>query len=184
MKKIIVLIITLLIAVLLCACTENGSQSSIPIQESSENSIKTEVSADTNEESVNESSDESVFVPEEVYEFLLSEYSVTSTREAFGTVYTSEYYFVDGAVAGSKLITAFPDKQSAEKYYEVILEDYPDAVIEELTVIHYMDDSEVYYYGYSLEKLKFILEKTGYEYTVNFDEDIYKDIYNEESDEE
>jgi len=111
-----------------------------------------------------------------IYPFLKSEYIVTATRESFGTLYTSEYYFVKGIVAGVRLTTNLSDQSDADEYYELIIEDFPDSTIEDTTVTQYMGDDHIYY-AYTLDKLKFMLQKSGYEYTINFDEEAFNEQF-------
>ena len=118
---------------------------------------------------------ESRVPPETVYEFLLSPYTVSSSRESFGTTYEYTFYLIDDAVAGVKVETVFANEDYAERYYERVKEDCPHASIDGCTVTHYAEGDDEYYFGNSLEKLKFMLDKTGYSYTVNFDEDIYNE---------
>lgn len=118
---------------------------------------------------------------EEIYDFLNSEYRVISRRESFDTVYVTEYYFVDGTVGGAKLITTFPTENAASDYFDTISEDYENAELVGTTVTNYIADDKDFYYGYTLEKLKYMLEKANYEVTVDFDEKVFLDEYSEVS---
>ncbi len=122
-------------------------------------------------QTISEVSEQSAFIPESVYEFLLSEYYVTAVRESYGTVYESVYYLEDGTVTGVKLNTAFAEIESAEEYYAHIRKDYPDSLISGSVVTQFLQGQNASYYGYDPEKLVFMLEKTGYEYTLSFDID-------------
>ena len=169
MKKTIFIILSLVFAVFICGCNLPDDNSIYP----PESSDDLEISSVEEVVSEIESVDESSTPIEEIYEFLLSEYVVKSTRESFGTTYICEYYFVDGVVAGAKSSTTLSDTSSAEQYYEIIAEDYPDSTLDGNTVTHYTDDEDHIYYGYKLEKLIFMLEKAGYEVEVNFDEESF-----------
>lgn len=106
----------------------------------------------------------------EKYTFLKSKYSVTAKSESQSIKYTYDYYFVDGVVGGMRQKVSFPDPESARNYYTGIVDDCPEATINASTVTYFVGDN-AYCYGYSLDKLKFQLEKVGYEYTVNFIEE-------------
>ncbi|MBO5870446.1 MAG: hypothetical protein J6Q89_06815, partial [Clostridia bacterium] len=136
MKKLILFILPLLISVFVCGCNL-PNDNSLYTPESTDDS---EFSSADEVVSEIESVDESSTPIEEIYEFLLSEYTVTSTRESFGTVYICEYYFIDGTVKGAKLTTTLSDISAAEDYYEIIIEDYPDSTLDGNTVTHYTDD--------------------------------------------
>lgn len=127
--------------------------------------------------------DESLVPPEEIFDFSKSEYTVSSKTTSFETVYEREYYFIEGAVAGAKIITTLETEAKTEEYYELMLEDYDYCTRDGLTVTYYVEDDEAYYYGYSLEKLKFVLEKSGCEVIVNFDEEEFSGEISEVSEE-
>ena len=126
--------------------------------------------------SANDESESSIII-EEIYEFLESAYTVTSTRESFGTVYVCDYYFDKGYVVGARLKTTFPDEENAEEYFEIVYSENSYADLDSLTVTDYISGDELNYYGYDLEKLKFMLEKSGCSYTVNFDEDRFNNEF-------
>lgn len=114
---------------------------------------------------------------EPVFEFLSSEYVLISTRKTFDTYYVNYYYFVDGIVAGVKNIIAFPDSDSATAYYNSLKKEHKYSRLDGMTVINYIDDDEDYYYGYTLDKLIFVLEKADYEVIIGFDKnEFYKDF--------
>lgn len=163
MKKFSLILLSVLLAAGCFACGDNLQDESGDIPDCSD------ISESGNSEAsrAEESKEESIYIPEEVYEFLNSEYYLTSKRTSFNTVFVCNYYFVDEFVAGAKLMTTFSDEESAAEYYEIISEDYPDAEIDELTVTHYIEDDEAYYYGFSLDKLMFALEQADYEITLS-----------------
>ncbi len=173
MKIIIILIFALLISVFTFGCTSVGEGPDYGSDNSDFEDISylSDTSFDTTES-------ESSVNPEEVYPFLSSKYVVTSRRESFGTVYECKYYLVDGKVAGAKLMTTLPDEPAALEYFETVLEDYPDATMLGLTVTHYLEDNMHFYYGSTLDKLKFLLDKSGYDFTVDFDEKVYNAEFN------
>ena len=115
--------------------------------------------------------------PEEVYPFLKSKYKVTSIMNSFEKLYVCEYYFVDGYVVGAKLMTTLQTEEDANEYYNIIIDEFEDAVLSQCTVTHFLDDDDNFYYGYSLEKLKFVLERTGYEIGMNFDEEEFNEKF-------
>lgn len=162
-KIIRVLFSLLLTAVLFSSCfSEAAHENSQAVPESSTSDLS---------QTVSEASEQSTFIPESVYEFLLSEYYVTAVRESYGTVYESVYFFESGTVAGVKLNTAFPTDEAAREYYEHIRKDYPDSLLSDRAVTQFLQGENAGYYGYDPEKLLFMLEKTGYEYTLSFDID-------------
>ncbi len=176
MKKIFLIILTFIFAVNVYGCQIASEHSDYSSDNGSD--VYSEQSSTVSEESsIEESQHVSTVAPEEIYEFLTSEYTVTSTRESFGTLYVCDYYFVDGVVSGARLTTTLTDETAAEEYYEIIIDDYPDSSIDGLTVTHYMDNEGHLYYGYTLDKLKFMLEKTGYSFTVNFDEEAFNEEF-------
>ena len=124
-----------------------------------------------------EDESESSIIIEEIYEFLVSDYTVTSTRESFGTVYVCDYYFVEGYVVGARLKTTFSDEENAEEYFDIVYSENPYADLDGMTVTDYISGDELNYFGYDLEKLKFMLEKSGYSYTVNFNEDRFNNEF-------
>lgn len=117
----------------------------------------------------------------EKYPFLRSRYTVTATLESSSMLYVYNYHFVKGVVAGATLVTSFSDVSSAKEYYKVTHDKNSDITIDGVSVIHYIGEDELNYYEYSLEKLKFVLSKTGYEVVVNFDEAKYNEKYGEEA---
>ncbi len=120
--------------------------------------------------------------PEEIYEFLNTEYVVTSRRVSFDITYECNYYFIDGFVAGEKQTTIFPDANSARGFYDLKLDDYPDAILEGSAVIIYTDDKDETFFGSDLEKLIFSLELANYELEYSFDKDEFLLLFNEEND--
>lgn len=132
------------------------------------------------EETLNESSEESKIDPETVYEFLTSKYFITAKTESMGNIYNYVYYFDKGMVAGTKTISVFQNASTAKAYLDEIIEDCPHAFLEDNTVTaFYGKDADAFYQGYSLEKMKFALEKMGYEYIIEFDEkEFYKEFPN------
>ncbi len=118
--------------------------------------------------------------PEEIYEFLNTEYIVTSKLISFDIVYECNYYFNDGTVAGEKQMTTFPTEDEAELFYESLLKEYPDAQINGTTVTIYTDDEDETFYGCTLEKLIFNLELANYELSYTFDKDTFLEEYGEE----
>lgn len=169
-KSLLFLLLTAFITVFLCGCFVNPEEIS-------------QIDSDISEESLLISDEtslvESIYHAEEVYDFLNSKYTVTSTKIIFEKNYVCEYYFVDGHVVGAKLLTTLESVDAAVEYYNTIVKEYEDAQLEGCTVTHYLDDDDNFYYGYSLRKLKFVLEKTGYEYTINFAEaDFYSEFGN------
>ncbi len=167
MKKIFI-ILTLLLTLNIFGCENDTSDSGNDL--SPDNS--THSSESSNESDI--SDDEDAIA--QIYKFLTSEYTVTATRESFGTLYTTEYYFVKGIVAGVRLTTELNEQSDADEYYELIIEDFPDSTIEDTIVTQYMEDNHIYY-GYTLDKLKFMLQKSGYEYTLNFDEEAFNEQF-------
>ena len=173
MKKIISIILTLAFSFFVYGC-EIPDNNSIYPPESSENLEFSSIEDSTSEDDLSDVSSTPI---EEIHEFLLSEYVLTSTRESFGTTYVCEYYFIDGTVKGAKLTTTLSDESAAEEYFDIIIEDYPDSTRNGNTVTHYTDDEDHIYYGYKLDKLKFVLEKAGYAVEVNFDEQTFIDEF-------
>lgn len=159
MKKTIITMIAVLIITCMFGCDDSKNEN-------------ISLTSETESESVMESEpEESRTPPEDVCYFLESPYTVSSKRESAGTVYECIYYFIDETVAGAKVTTTLQSESAAEEYLELLNEDCPYATLDGLTLTHYVTDDDAYYYGYTLEKLKFVLEKAGYEFTVNFDED-------------
>ncbi len=118
--------------------------------------------------------------PEEIYEFLNTEYVVTSRRVSFNIIYECNYYFVDGLVAGEKQMTTLPSQKEAKEFFEIMKKEYPDAILEGTTVTIYTDDDDETFYGNTLEKLIFSLELAEYEITYNFDKDEFFALFDEE----
>ncbi|MBR2900902.1 MAG: hypothetical protein IKC39_01520 [Clostridia bacterium] len=116
------------------------------------------------------------------YPFLRSKYTVTATKESSGMLYVYNYHFVKGVVAGATLVTSFSDVSSAKDYYKVAYDKDSDVTIDGVSVIHYITEDDLNYFEYSLEKLKFVLSKTGYEVVVNFDEVKYNEKYADSKD--
>lgn len=175
MKKSIIAI-TASLLLFFSACTDIGENSS---GNSGINTSRSE-SIGINGESVDTESSasfsEATTAPEEIYEFLKSEYILTSQSVSHGNSYVCDYYFVGGLVAGAKFTVTLATVEAANEFYSLICESYEDAVIENMTVTYYDGDDESNYYGYTLEKLKFVLDKTSKNYTLNFDEEAF---YNE-----
>lgn len=186
MKYRLFLPAVILSGILLTACGGTG------IQPDSESSIASgHISEEPSDSDIQESQDglsespdaESKPSPEERYDFLKSKYVVVSTQESFEKKYICEYYFVDGKVAGMKRLITLPDLDSAKKYYEHTKESRLDAELDGCTVVIYIRDRNAFCYGYSLEKLEFVLEKSGYAFELNFEkEDFYKEFAEESSD--
>ncbi len=153
MNRILCLILVTLLGIHLCACKPNPK-----------------------------SKPEESIPPEEIYEFLNTEYVVTSTRVSFNITYECNYYFIDGLVAGEKQMTTFPDNETAKEFHDIMKKDYPDAILEGTTVTIYTDDEDVTFYGDTLEKLLFSLELADYEITYNFDKDEFLALYEEDED--
>ena len=118
--------------------------------------------------------------PEEIYDFLNTEYIVTSKRISFDIIYECNYYFIDGTVAGEKQTTTFPSEDEALLFYESLLKEYPDAQINGTTVTIYTDDKDETFYGCTLEKLVFNLELANYEISYTFDKDVFLEEFEEE----
>ena len=165
MKKIFLYIIAALLVFCAFGCddTSGGTTTSTASKSTSHESIESE---DTNSEALLLA-----------YPFLDSDYVVTSFRDSSEISYICNYYFVDGFIEGAKLITILPDEETAKAYHEETLEDYPDAELSNTKVIHYLYDDDHYYYGYTLEKLEFVLTTAQYEYTVNFDKDLFNMLF-------
>lgn len=123
---------------------------------------------------------EESLAPEEIYEFLNTEYVVTSKQVSFYIIYECNYYFIDGVVAGEKQMTTFPNEDDAQEFHEIMKKEYPDAILEGTTVTIYTDDDDETFYGSTLEKLLFSLELADYEITYNFDKDEFLALYEEE----
>lgn len=172
MKKIISFILWSCFAFSAWGCSENDDvTSSLPVSE---------ITAEDHSPGEDSSEETSVDRDAELskrYKFLKSKYTVISRRDAFGTVYVCHYYFVDGFVAGAKTVTTFSSTESAKEYYDSVIEDYPDAYLMDSTVVNYLSDDEDFYYEYSLEKLEFVLRKSGYTVGRSFDiEDFNKEF--------
>lgn len=163
MKKIISFILWSCFTVSAWGCDDADVDLSLPVSEI------TEEAHATNEEVSEEISVDPDIEMSKRYKFLKSKYTVISRRDAFGTVYVCHYYFVDGVVSGAKTVTTFSSTESAQEYYDNIIEDYPDAYIQDSTVVNYLSDDEDFYYEYSLEKLEFVLKKSGYTVGRSFD---------------
>ena len=164
MKKIILFLTCLSIAVSSLACNVEEETTSLP-----ESSVESSETTSEETTSVIESS-----IPiNEIYEFLDSKYTITAKRESYGNIYTYEYYFDKGIVVGARQKTTFESTAEAEEYLETVIKKYPDAHVNGLSVIIYISDDEAFYYGYTLEKLKFALDKVGYIVTINFDEEAF-----------
>ena len=150
----------------------------VPISEPVYSETESEFSDDSILSSeVIENESESSIAIEEIFEFLSSHYTLTSTRESFGTVYVCDYYFVDGYVAGARISTTLPNEATATEYYEMVKQNSPYAFLNVLTVTDYIVGEDLNYDGYELEKLKFMLDKSGYSYTVNFNESEFSDEF-------
>lgn len=170
MKKIISFILLGSLVLSAWGCGNNAGEASSTVSEITEEAASEQESSE--EISVNPDIEMA-----KRYKFLNSKYTVISRRDAFGTVYVCYYYFVDGVVAGAKTVTTFSTPKSAEEYYDNIIEDYPDAYIQDSTVVNYLSDEEDFYYEYSLEKLEFVLKKSGYTVGRSFDiEDFNKEF--------
>lgn len=158
------LIFTLVISVIvLCLTACGGKKTAIPSESYDESSTQAE-----HEASVDEKFKEAA----KIYPFLKSKYTVSAQKTVHGISYLYDYYFVRGTLAGIKQTVVFDDVTSAEIYYQQVLKKCEQAIIDETIVTHFLvDDSNLY--GCTLEKLKFTLETTEYEYTVNFDEEAF-----------
>ena len=162
MKKFIIYIVLILSTLALSSCEtpEKGNEdldSNFKIN--SENSLTVENIASYEKQM------------EKKYSFLKSEYIVNSIRISFGTTYECNYYFANGTVAGEKQMTTLPDEDDAKEFYNLMAEEWDDVYIFKNTVTVYTKDKDVSYFGYTLDKLVFELEKTGYEVEILFDED-------------
>lgn len=115
-----------------------------------------------------------------VYKFLKSDYTVTSTRNIHGIEYVYDYYFIDGEVGGVRQKVTLQDTESADEYYLQVVKNCPEAYIDGVTVIHFMSQG-ANCYGYSLDKLKFSLDNSGFEYSVNFNEEAFENEFYESS---
>lgn len=156
MKK---LLITILASLLLCACGR------VPAGESGAAAASApESSHDT---------DESSYDPEAVYPFLRLEDIVTTRSSASGRTFIYEYFISGGKVAGAKLCTVLQTEREAKEYRASLLKRHPDAVIKGKTVTIYVapDDDDYYFIGIPLEKLLYMLDLNGIEYTLNFNPD-------------
>ncbi len=183
MTRIIAAAVALLMtAFIACACvgeTEySDTEGSLDVLSNTESQEVSEEASEEASESVSDT-ETSEDAYEKKYPFLKSEYVITSKIMTGETVFVCKYYFVDKKVAGAKLMTTFDDTKTAKDYYDIILDDYPDAKIDRLTVTHFLADDDNYFYGYSPEKLKFALETAGYAVSVGFDID---EFYKDESD--
>ena len=151
--------ILILTAILLCACTRNsGGTSGADREPSAASGV---------------SAEESRFVPEEVYPFLLLEETVTSRRTSSGRKFIYDYYLDDErTVVGARLTTVLQTTAEAREYRNSLLKKHPDAVMDGKAVTVYIDSkSDGYYFiGFPLEKLLYTLDLNGIEYTLNFDE--------------
>lgn len=166
--------ISTLCIIILCSLFAGCEWLAEPVYSEAESDVSnhSEVSSESSE-----SESESSVAIEEIFEFLTSHYTLTSTRESFGTVYVCDYYFVDGYVAGARVNTTLPNEETATEYYEMLVQDSPYAELNVLTVTDYITDEELNYYGYDLEKLKFMLDKSGYTYVINFNESEFLDDF-------
>ncbi len=161
MKKIILFLICLSISLSVIGCKVPESTSSAP-----ESSTTTEETSITESSEISETS-----VPiNEIFKFLDSKYTVSARRQSYGNIYTYEYYFENGLVTGAKQKITFESTDDAEEYLQTVQKKFPHAFASGLSVTLYLSDDDDFYYGYSLEKLKFTLDNVGYVVTVNFDE--------------
>lgn len=172
MKRLLFLFLLLSVIFFSFGCEESASDGSTASGSDTTNTPSAAESWVPGEEP-----DKSTTAAEESYPFLLSEYTVTSIRESNGTVYTCDYYFVDGVVAGARLTALFADEETATNYFIAVSEDYPDSVLDGTSVTNYMADDDAFYFGYTPEKLKFMLDTAGYKYTVNFDENLFAEEF-------
>ncbi len=170
MKKFFVLFITILILTLFVGCAFAPEE---PTEE--------EESGVISEESSKIEPQESNPLPEFVLEFIESEYTVTATSEAATMKYETTYYLIDGLVAGAKAVTTFTDGEQAKEYYELMSDKYGYAKIDGFSVVYYVAEDDGFYYGYSYEKLRFVLDKMGYTVTISFDEDEFSSDKSKES---
>jgi|GEM_PF-1692625 len=169
----------LLLALLLCASAWGCDYKP---EESTEIDIDTTSALpEEKEDSSAESSEIDKAVIQKAYTFLISPYTVTSKRETFGTYYECDYFFLNGVVAGIHATTTLPDEKTAEAYYDSILDSDPYATIKGCTVTFYSYSEDFYFDGYTPEKLKFALEKAGYEVKINFDLVKFNSFYNKEA---
>ncbi len=156
MKK---LLITILASLLLCACGR------VPEVESG--------AAATSAPESSHDTDESSYDPEAVYPFLRLEDIVTTRSSASGRTFIYEYFISGGKVTGAKLCTVLQTEREAKEYRASLLKRHPDAVIKGKTVTIYVapDDDDYYFIGIPLEKLLYMLDLNGIEYTLNFNPD-------------
>ena len=154
MKKLF-LIISI---ILLCSGCDHNSEAEISFTEESD---------------VISQPEESLISPEEIFDFLDTDYYITAEQETSGNIYKYVYYLVDGKVAGTRTTAVFENDRLASGYAETLREDeVPYVRLDGNTVVaYYGDEYEAYYQGYSLEKMKFVLERIGYKYEICFDED-------------
>ena len=110
------------------------------------------------------------------YPFLNSKYTVSATRIMHGIEYRYDYYFQKGTVAGLKQTVILLDPDSAQLYYDDVVENCPEAYLDGVTVIHYMGE-DASCYGNTLEMLEFRLKTAEFEYTVNFNKEEFLQRY-------
>lgn len=166
------------LSILLAACGERAAQPDFSSTAPEHISDNTVFSGDNESQHGEAESADAVSsaLPAEKPEFLASKYVLVSSQESFGNKYVCEYYFLNGKVAGMKKLITLPDNDAAKEYYEHTKSDRLNAELEGSTVIIYISDTDAFCYGYSLEKLEFVLEKSGISFELNFDK---KDFYEE-----
>jgi len=114
------------------------------------------------------------------YPFLKSKYSVSAQKTMHDIEYSYKYYFWRGSLVGVMQTVLFPNAKSAREYYAQVSETCEHAIIRGKKVTHFMADDAVYY-GYSLEKLEFVLETSEFEYVLNFDRDAFIKKYGKDN---
>ncbi len=176
MKKIFILILAAFLCTGICGCDYKPAPDS-----QTESDAPSSSKEESQDESSAEGSQVDKAVVQKTYGFLISPYTVTSKRETFGTYYECDYFFLNGVVAGIHATTTLPDEEMAEAYFETILEDDPYATINGCTVTYYSHSEDFYFDGYTPEKLKFALEKAGYQVKINFDLVKFNSFYNKEA---
>ncbi len=167
--------------------SEGGSDSSLFMSHDGSEDITSIVSvdgADVSDPSIGESSVDSedsseisVFVPEEKYLFMTSKYYVTTKTQLHGITYIYKYYLVKGRVAGAVHTVTLLNTQAAKDYHKSIIKKFPDSQRKGASVTVYLEGDDLTYDGFSYEKLKFTLEKSDVRYVLGFDEEDYLERY-------
>ena len=167
MKKFLVFVLILSFAIPFFGCYE--------VEEtdySSEEESVSEIPSVTPSKVVSE------FQPEKKYTFLTSKYVVSTKKRFHDVTYSRKYYLVKGRVEGAMIVVTLPDEKTAIDYYNETIKDYPDAVRGGTSVTVYMQNKELgQYKSASLEKLLFLLETEGFQYSLSFDKDDYLNRY-------